>query len=71
MTLSDLPLLLDRAESARALRCTPDDVDYLVDSGALHPVRLFPGDDQLRFAAEDLVELVERAAGPSSARDPQ
>ncbi len=62
MTLSELPLLLDRDESARVLRCTPEDVDRLVASGALHPVRLFPGDAQVRFAADDLVDLVERSA---------
>ena len=63
MTLSELPLLLDRDESARVLRCTPDDVDRLVDAGALYPVRLFPGDAQVRFSAGDLVDLVERSAG--------
>lgn len=62
MTLSELPLLVDRDEAARVLRCSPGVVDRLITAGALHPVRLFPEDDAVRFRAEDLVDLVERSA---------
>lgn len=59
---ADLPLLVDRDEAARALRCSPAVIDRLVGAGRLSPVRLFPDDDALRFRPEDLFELIERAA---------
>lgn len=44
------------------LRCSPELVDRLVSAGRLHPVRLVPDDDCLRFTPEDLLDLVEGAA---------
>ena len=62
MTLSELPLLVDRDEAARVLRCSTAVVDRLVGAGSLRPVRLLPEDEAVRFRAEDLVDLVERSA---------
>jgi hypothetical protein len=59
--VSALPLLVDRDEAARALRCRPEVLDRLVAAGTLRPVFLDPADDQPKFDPEALVDLVERA----------
>lgn len=56
-----LPLLVDREEAARALRCSPATIDRLVEAGRLHPVRLLADDDEVRFRPEDLLDLVEQS----------
>ncbi len=58
--MSAEPLLIDRDEAARVLRCSPDMVDRMVASGQLPAIR-FGSADTGRFRPEDLVELVERA----------
>ena len=66
MRLDQLPLLVDRDEAARALRCSPAVIDRLVVAGRLRPVRLFPDDDAVRFRPEDLFELVEESTAPGA-----
>jgi hypothetical protein len=62
VTLIDLPLLVDRAEAAGALRCSEVVIDRLVAAGRLEPVHLLPDDDDaVRFRPEDLMRVVDDA----------
>jgi len=56
-----LPIVVDREEAARALRCSAADVDDLVVDGRLPALDLF-GDHQPRFRPEDLLRLVDAAS---------
>ena len=61
MSALSLPLLVDREEAARALRCSLTVLDRLVTSGRLQPVRFTPDDDVVRFRPEDLLDLIEQS----------
>jgi hypothetical protein len=67
MNLAHMPLLVDRQEAARALRCSPAVVDRLVAAGRLPTVYLDADDDTPKFRPEALVDLladlVEATAG--------
>jgi hypothetical protein len=58
------PLVLDRNEAATALRISTRKLDYLIERGSIHPVRI---DGRVLVAWAELLRFVEsKSVGESS-----
>ncbi len=71
MSVDLLPLLVDRDEAARCLRCSPAVLDRLIAAGRLTPVFLDAEDAEPKFRPEDIVDLVETASARSAPTGPR
>lgn len=61
------PLLVTRAEAAKALRTDVDHIDELVAAGRLPVVELWADQDGPLFRPEDLLALIDSAGRPAVA----